>query len=72
LLDLKSMGMLAAMASSNDWQIWMKSQMRRAKSGFVIVDGEVAMHDLDLTTDCSGTFALAVIDGLNPKRCFPR
>jgi hypothetical protein len=42
LLDQKSMGMLAAMASSNDWQIWIEKVDETGQIGFVIVDGEVA------------------------------
>jgi AAA domain len=42
LLDQKSMGMLAAMATSRDYQVWCESVDESGEVGFVIVDGEVA------------------------------
>ena len=42
LLDAKSMGMLAAMCSSRDYQCWLEKVDETGQVGFVIVDGEVA------------------------------
>lgn len=42
LLDKKSMGMLAAMCASRDYQCWCESVDESGEVGFVIVDGEVA------------------------------
>lgn len=45
LLDQKSMGMLAAMAATRDYQVWCESVDESGEVGFVIVDGEVANGD---------------------------
>lgn len=42
LLDKQSMGMLAAMAATRDYQCWVESVDESGQVGFVIVDGEVA------------------------------
>lgn len=42
LLDKQSMGMLAAMAATRDYQCWVESVDESGEVGFVIVDGEVA------------------------------
>jgi hypothetical protein len=42
LLDTQSLGMLAAMAESRQYQCWVESVDESGQVGFVIVDGEVA------------------------------
>jgi hypothetical protein len=42
LLDSKSLGVIAAMACSRGYQVWLESVDESGKIGFVIEDGEVA------------------------------